>query len=126
MNNPRPFFDTARDIRRGQFLEECADKLQEVIAACATHDKKATLVIEITVAPASRTGGAVKVSDKITAKLPGVERGETILFVTTDNNLATTDPRQKSLNLKPAPNPLPGDLKPVVDTETGELKTVTQ
>lgn len=113
--NPRPFFDTARDIRRGQFLEECADKLQEVIAACATQNKKASLVIEITVAPASRTGGAVNVSDKITAKLPSMERGETILFVTTDNNLSTTDPRQKSL-----------DLKAVVDTETGELKTVTQ
>lgn len=109
----RPFFDTARDIRRGQFLEECADKLQEVIASCAETNKKATLVIEITVAPASRSGGAVKVSDKITAKLPAFDRGETILFVTTENNLSSTDPRQKSL-----------DLKTVVDTNTGEVKAV--
>lgn len=115
MKNPRPFFDSARDIRRGQFLEECADKLQEVIAACQTHNKKATLVIEITVAPASRTGGAVNVSDKITAKVPALERGETILFVTEDNDFSTTDPRQKSL-----------DLKAVVDTQTGELKTIAQ
>jgi len=111
----RPFFDTARDIRRGQFLDECADKMQEVIAACAEHNKKATLTIEITVAPASRTGGAVKVSDKISTKLPGQDRGETILFVTTDNNLSTSDPRQKSL-----------DLKAVVDTETGELKAINE
>lgn len=111
--NPRPFFDTARDIRSGQFLEECADKMQEVIAACASTNKKATLSIEITVAPASKSGGAVKVSDKITTKLPGEERGETILFVTVENNLSTTDPRQKSL-----------DLKSVADSEIAELKSI--
>ncbi len=114
MNNPRPFFDTARDIRRGQFLEECADKLQEVIASVAEHAKPGKLVIEITVAPASRKGSAMKVSDKITAKLPALVTGETILFVTTDNNLVANDPHQGTLALKH------------VDVETGELKTITK
>lgn len=114
MNNPRPFFDTARDIRRGQFLEECADKLQEVIASVAEHSKPAKLVIEITVAPASRKGTAMKVTDKITAKLPALVTGETILFVTVDNNLVTSDPQQGTLALKH------------VDVETGELKSVNQ
>lgn len=112
--NTRPFFDTARDIRSGQFLEECADKMQEVVAAVAEHGKPAKLVIEITIAPASRTGSAMKVSDKITAKLPSLQTGETILFVTPDNNLSTTDPRQKSLDLK------------TVDLATGEIIAVTK
>ena len=113
--NPRPFFDTARDIRRGQFLDECADKMQEVIAHVAEYGKPAKLLIEITVQPASRTGGAMKVSDKIIAKTPNMPNGETILFVTPDNNLVPNDPRQKSL-----------DLKSVVDTQTGELKTINE
>lgn len=100
MNNARPFFDTARDIRRGQFLEECAGELQNVIAAVEETGKAGKLVIEITVAPASRGQGAVKVADKITAKLPSLPSGETIMFVTTDNNLVANDPRQKSLELR--------------------------
>jgi hypothetical protein len=112
--NPRPFFDTARDIRHGQFMEDCADKMQEVIAHVAEHNKPAKLVIEITVSPASRTGTAMKVSDKVTAKIPTMPSGETILFVTTDNNLVPNDPHQKSFDLKS------------VDVETGELKSINE
>lgn len=105
MNAPRPFFDTMRDIRRGQLLEEAADELQKVIAAVEETGKAGKLVIEIAVAPASKGQGAVKVADKITAKLPtaklpALPAGETIMFVTTDNNLVANDPRQRSLELK--------------------------
>lgn len=54
MPTPRPFFDTAREIRRGQFLEDSADKLQEVVAFVAEHGKPAELVIKIKVKPASK------------------------------------------------------------------------
>lgn len=96
----RPFFDTARDIRRGQFLEDCTDELHAVVAAVEETGKAAKLTIEITVKPASKTKGAVIISDKIRAKLPEVPSGETILFVTTENNLVATDPRQTKLDLK--------------------------
>ncbi|MEO6146548.1 MAG: hypothetical protein ABIT70_05745 [Sulfuriferula sp.] len=112
--NPRPFFDTARDIRRGQFIEECADKMQEVIAHVAEHNKPAKLIIELTISPASRTGAAMNVSDKVTAKIPALPSGETILFVTPDNNLVPNDPHQKSLDLKS------------VDADTGELKSINK
>jgi hypothetical protein len=100
MTTTRPFFDTVRDFRRGQFLEECADKLQEVIASVEETGKAGKLVIEIAVAPASRGQGAVRVADKVTAKLPALPIGETIMFVTPDNNLVVNDPRQTSLPLK--------------------------
>lgn len=97
----RPFFDTARDIRRGQFLEDAADELQRVIAAVEETGKPAKLTIEIAIKPAGgKLQGAVILSDKIKAKLPELPAGDTILFVTPENNLVATDPRQKPLDLK--------------------------
>lgn len=102
MTTPRPFFDTARDIRRGQFLEDAADELHKVVAAVEETGKAAKLTIEITIKPASKMQGAVIISDRIKAKLPEMPAGDTILFVTPDNNLVATDPRQKPLDLKVA------------------------
>lgn len=97
----RPFFDTARDIRRGQFLEDAADELQRVIAAVEETGKAAKLTIEIGIKPAGgKLQGAVILSDRIKAKLPELPAGDTILFVTTENNLVATDPRQRPLDLK--------------------------
>jgi hypothetical protein len=96
----RPFFDTARDIRRGQFLEDCTDELHKVVAAVEETGKAAKLVIEISIKPGSKAQGAVIIADKITAKLPSLPAGETILFVTNENNLVANDPRQTKLDLK--------------------------
>jgi hypothetical protein len=96
----RPFFDVARDLRRGLFLDECADKLQEVVAAVDESGKPGKLVIEITIAPASKGQGAFKVADKVTVKLPPMPAGETIMFGTPEMNLVANDPRQGSLELK--------------------------
>lgn len=99
----RPFFDTARDIRRGQFLEDCADELNRVIAAVEETGKPAKLMVEITVKPASKGQGAVVISDKVRAKLPELPIGETIMFVTPDNNLVPNDPRQAAFDMKVIP-----------------------
>jgi hypothetical protein len=101
----RPFFDTARDIRHGQMLEDCAEELARVVAAVEETGKAAKLVIEITVKPASRGQGAVVVSDKVRAKLPELPVGETILFTTPEGNLVANDPRQKPLDLKSVADP---------------------
>ena len=99
-HNARPFLNIAADIRRGSFLDECTDELQRVVAAVEETGKAGKLVIEIAVTPASKGQGAVKVADKITAKLPSLPAGETIMFVTTDNNLVANDPRQQTPELK--------------------------
>lgn len=107
----RAFFDVARDIRRGQFLEDCADELQKAVAAVEETGKAAKLTIEIAIKPAARGNGAVVLSDRVRAKLPDLGAGETIMFVTTENNLVPNDPRQAKLDLKAAPAPERGDLK---------------
>ncbi|ROH87966.1 hypothetical protein ED236_00285 [Pseudomethylobacillus aquaticus] len=99
-HNARPFFDTIRDLRRGSFIDECADELQRVVAAVEETGKAGKLVIEIAVSPASKGQGAVKVADKIVAKLPALPAGETIMFVTTDNNLVANMPGQGELLLR--------------------------
>jgi hypothetical protein len=99
-HNARPFFDTLRDLRRGSLLDDCADAMQEVVKAVDETGKPAKLVLEITVKPAARIGGAVNVSDKITTKLPALPNGETIMFMTPDNNMVANDPKQQQLELK--------------------------
>lgn len=97
----RPFFDTARDIRRGQFLDDCAEALQEAVAAVEDTGKPAKCIIEISIKPASKGGGAaIILADKVRTKLPEMPSGETIMFVTPDNNLVANDPRQKEMDLK--------------------------
>ena len=112
----RPFFDTARDIRRGQFLDDCADELQRVVAAVEETGKPAKLVIELSIKPASKSQGMVMLSDKISAKLPSLPAGESVMFVTAENNLIANDPRQKDLELK--------DVA-AASAPLGGLKTVT-
>jgi len=112
-HNARPFFDVARDIRRGAFIDEMADAIQQVVASVEETGKAGKVLVEISVAPASKGQGAVKVADKITLKLPALPAGETIMFVTPDNNLVANDPRQSSLELK------------TVEVKPQELKTAS-
>lgn len=106
MSTTRPFFDTAREIRRGEFLDECADGLKQVVDAVNDTGKSAKLVIELTVKPASKGQGAVIVSDKITPKLPALPAGETVLFATPEGNLQAKDPRQGDLTFQSVPSSL--------------------
>ena len=109
----KSFFDTVRDLRRGEFLNDCADKLQEVVAGVEDTGKAGKLVIEITIKPASKGQGAVMVADKITVKLPQLPAGETIMFVTPENNLMANDPRQADLPLKSVPAAIAAEFKNV-------------
>ena len=111
----RSFFDQAREIRRGQFLEDCADELEKVVAAVDETGKVAKLVITLTVKPASKGQGAIVLTDKVKAQLPELPVGETILFVTNENSLVANDPRQKEMELRSISTPAP---------VVGELKTV--
>jgi len=96
----RPFFDTLREVRRGQILEDCADELQKIVRAVDETGKAGKLVIELTIKPASKGQGIYTVSDKVRAKLPELPAGETILFGTPDGNLQARNPSQPELDLK--------------------------
>ena len=99
----RPFFETLREIRRGQILDDCADELAKAVRAVDETGKPAKLTIELSIKPAAKIPGTYVISDKVRAKLPELPTGETILFVTVENNLSANDPRQKEMELKAAP-----------------------
>lgn len=111
----RPFFDTAREIRRGQFLDDCAAELQKAVRAVDETGKPAKLTVTLTIKPASKGQGAYVISDKVAAKLPELPVGETIMFGTPEGNLQSRDPRQAEMELKAVTQAAPqaSDLKTV-------------
>jgi hypothetical protein len=96
----RPFFDTLREIRRGQILDDCADELAKAVRAVDETGKAAKLTIELSIKPAAKIPGTYVISDKVRAKLPELPVGETILYGTPEGNLQARDPRQADLELK--------------------------
>ena len=96
----RPFFETLREIRRGQILDDCADELAKAVRAVDETGKPAKLTIELSIKPAAKIPGTYVISDKVRAKLPELPVGETILYGTPEGNLQARDPRQADLELK--------------------------
>lgn len=95
----RPFEETAKQIRRGFFLIELAEKLAAVAQAVDATGKQGELNIKLTIKKISRVG-AMEISDKITTKIPTEPAETTMVFVTPEGNLLTQDPRQQSLDLE--------------------------
>jgi hypothetical protein len=95
------FERTLRDIGAGSSAGELSQELRNLVGKVRATGKGGELTYRIKIKPAS--GGivsAVMVQDKITLKLPELERPTTIMFTTDDNTLQRTDPRQKEMELK--------------------------
>lgn len=110
----RPFFETLRELRRGQTLLELADKLAELTAAVVQTQKPGKLTLQLTLAPAGKRGTALLMTDKVTLLEPLADQASTIFFPTSDFQLSRNDPNQLTLKLQSA-------APPGVDPETGEL-----
>ena len=65
----RPFFETLREIRRGQILDDCADELAKAVRAVDETGKPAKLTIELSIKPAAKIPGTYVISDKVRAEL---------------------------------------------------------
>lgn len=96
----RPFFDTLREIRRGEILDDCGAELARCVRSVDETGKPAKLSIELTIKPAAKVAGTYVISDRIRTKLPELPAGETILYGTPEGNLQARDPRQAEIELK--------------------------
>lgn len=96
----KPFFDQVRHLRKGKFLDDCADELLKVKQHVDETRKPGKLVIELNIKPASKGQGVYVVMDEVEAKLPKQTSGETILFGTPEDNFTTDNPSQGSLPLR--------------------------
>lgn len=97
----RPFTDFLREHRHGKTHDDLSVALNELVAAVAETNKGGELVLKVKIKPAGReASGAVIVTDEIQVKAPKVERGESIFFVTPENNLTRQDPNQQRTELR--------------------------
>jgi len=100
----RPFFETLRELRRGQTLAELGDKLSMLTESVCATGKPGKLTLTLTLAPASKRGTALLLSDKVTLAEPLPDQANTIFYPTADFQLSRNDPNQMTFNLKPVPN----------------------
>lgn len=108
----RPLTDTLRLIGHGEFLDRISEQAAQCVRHADEHGKKATLKIELSFKPANR-GGALIVTGQATVSLPKPPAEDVLLWATNDGNLVTSDPAQRTL-----------ELKTVTDMSTGEIRTV--
>lgn len=92
---PRTFADTINTLRFGTLSDELSDKLQELVACCATTGKNGSITLTLILKPGK--GGQIEVYDEIKLKLPKEEKGSSLMFATPENNLQREDPRQLQL-----------------------------
>lgn len=113
----RPFFETLRELRRGQTLLELGDRLAELTQAVVTTGKPGKLKLELSLAPADK-GGALIMTDKVTVIEPSPDVSRTIFFATADFQLSRSDPNQMQLGLRSVNTT---QVPPGVDPTTGEI-----
>jgi len=91
------FTDVLALLRRGTLLEDAANDLAVLIAACEETGKPGTLTLAIKIEPQKNDPKALIITDKITLKEPKPEVAATIAFVGADGEITRRDPRQPEL-----------------------------
>lgn len=113
MAKPRPdlWNFTVANMRYGATQEELSEKLAEAVNMARETGKQAEVTLKLTVKPEG--DGQYKLTDKITAKLPELPRGSTIMFGTPDGNLMREDPRQEKMPLRGVEDDRPSEFRKV-------------
>jgi hypothetical protein len=96
------FVYTLNNIRGGGLALEASEALQEAVQRCQDTGKQATVTVVLTLKPNGATG-QIHFTDKVTSKLPMLDKGTSIFFGTPDGNLTRDDPRQSAMDfVRPA------------------------
>jgi hypothetical protein len=97
----RPFMDVLREHRAGRTHDDLTEALHALNAAVAETGKGGTVTLVVKVAP--HGDGAAMVTATVSSKLPKVQGGGAIFFLTPENNLERQDPRQHEMPLRAVP-----------------------
>jgi hypothetical protein len=100
----RPFFDTLREIERGQLLETLAETQQQVCEGVRETMKQGE--IKITLKYRYESDGQLTVEVDVKHKVPQLPRGKTLFFLTHEGNLERDDPRQRAMDLRTVDAPV--------------------
>ncbi|WP_343728497.1 hypothetical protein [Duganella sp.] len=112
----KAFAVIVQELRDGRTHSELSTGLNDLLAAVAMTGKGGTVTLKIEVKPASKGSEVDKVmiTDKVTVTLPKPERGTDVYWLTSDNELSRSHPRQSSLDLRQAPSAQPTTLKEAI------------
>lgn len=110
---PRPFFETLRELRAGETLEDAANELAQLVSAVNATGKPGEFVLKLKIKPPKKHGGGyLTIEDSITTKTPKLERGDTLFFTTADGGLTRSNPVQPDLPLQGVVDPSTGEIIP--------------
>lgn len=112
----RPITDTLRMLRGGLFLDECSEKLAEVVKGVDETGKAGKITITLDI---KKAGGAVSVLAKVSDKTPEEAPDADLFWPTIEGNLSVDNPNQRKLDLQMAPT-RPSEVRSV-DPEPGEV-----
>lgn len=115
---PRPITDTLRLLQGGTFLEQCSDKLAELVRGVDETGKAGKLTITLDF---KKVGAALSVLAKVTDKTPEEPADADLFYPTVDGNLSVSNPNQRSLDLRSIEDK-PRDVRSI-DPDTGEIKS---
>lgn len=93
------FINFLQNHRRGEIISDLSSKVRELVDAVTRLGKGGTMMLKISVKPASK-GGALVIEDEIKVAPPKEEVEGSIFFADKDGNLLREDPNQRMLPLK--------------------------
>lgn len=99
----KTFGETLGELRYGAASDEITVALGELVGAVQETGRGGTLTLTLSVKPQSKGAeNIITIADTIAVKMPKVDKGETIMFVSADGSLTRNDPRQMNMELKTA------------------------
>ncbi|MEZ5691166.1 MAG: hypothetical protein R3D71_05840 [Rickettsiales bacterium] len=91
----RQFFNFLKDFKAGHLDAQLTNKMGELVESVSRFSKPGKLTVEITLKP--KSDGEVMTSVKFKMKAPERDTMESIMFVTPENNLVDSNPKQPDL-----------------------------
>ena len=96
----RPIFDTLKEIRHGDLLNEASGKFNELIHAIKQTKKGGELIVKLKVEPLKGDTDKVLIRGVAIVKKPEPEVSADFFYTTDDSNVQTRNPRQQDLSLR--------------------------
>jgi hypothetical protein len=102
-----------QELRDGRAHSELSGQLAELITKVKETGKGGSLTFKVKIKPSTRAADVerVTISDAITVDLPQLEHGDDVFWITDDNDLSRSHPRQGSLELRDATPSAPSTFK---------------
>lgn len=89
------FEEFLKQLRHGQYLQDCSEALEEAVDGVRDSGKPATITLTIALKPGN--SGRVLADAQVTAKKAKPVTESTLFFITESGGLSRRDPRQMSL-----------------------------